>query len=108
MTDAINCRYGFAFYVGGLTGAEDLDTGNNFQIYPNPVHDFLTIEIENVLSEDHQFQLFDELGRLVLKRDLPFLQTQYQISLTQIPAGFYHYSITNDRNLIKTGKLVVF
>ena len=108
VTDAIFCKYGFAFYVGGITGLEDLEAGNNFQIQPNPAHGFLTIKLEHTLSEDHQFQLFDELGRLVLKRDLPFLQTEYYISLDQITPGFYHYAIANDQSVVKTGKLVIF
>ena len=108
VTDAINCRYGFAFYIGFVNGIEELAEGINFQIQPNPAHDFLVLKLENALSEVHQFQLFDELGRLVLKNDLPPLQTEYQISLELISQGFYHYCIANDRSVVKTGKLVVF
>jgi predicted outer membrane repeat protein len=108
VTDAIFCKYGFAFSVGITTGIEELEAGNNFQIYPNPAGDFINIEIEIPVSEIHRFQLFDELGRLVLEKEFPMLQNSFQVSLEAIHSGFYHYCIVNDEALVKTGKLVVF
>ncbi len=108
VTDAINCKYGFAFTVGVTSAIDNLEEEINFRIHPNPVSDFLLIEIENPISEAFEFQLFDELGRVVLKSDLPFLQNKHQINAQQISNGFYHYCIVHDRSVMKTGKLVVF
>ena len=108
VTDAIYCKYGFAFSVGVTTEVENLWNNSNIKIQPNPAGEFIDIELEQSFTEVCQFRLFDELGRLVLQKELLPFRSKQQINLSNIPNGFYHFSIFKAGNLEKIGKLIVF
>lgn len=108
VTDAINCKYGFGFSVGYTNGIDEVEDGVHFRIHPNPVDDLLTIKTENPTPDSYEFQLYDELGRLVLTTYLPALASNFQISVAHIPSGFYHYYILKEKAVVKVEKLVVY
>ncbi|RLD21867.1 MAG: hypothetical protein DRI54_08805 [Bacteroidetes bacterium] len=91
-----------------LLSVEDASLINiNVSVYPNPVQDILTIELEQDLintSNDLKLIIYDSFGRTVkLIESLNGNQTQ--INLSQLPGGIYFYAIVDNKNTIKRGKI---
>ena len=72
------------------TSTEDISLNkNNWQIYPNPVSDYLHISLPEsyeVEGKNHQIQLMDVYGKLVLEESITDHQT---ISVQTLPSGVY-------------------
>ena len=91
-----------------MVGVNDLSLINNaVSIYPNPVQDILTIELEQDLlnaSDNLKLIIYDSFGRTVqLIESLNVIQTQ--INLNQLARGMYFYAIIDNKNTIKKGKI---
>ena len=63
-----------------------------WQISPNPTAEFLNITTNNTQSTAN-FQLFDNLGRLVFETDVSNFK---QISLKNLPNGIYFAKLKNE------------
>ncbi|MCB9274803.1 MAG: PQQ-dependent sugar dehydrogenase [Lewinellaceae bacterium] len=79
------------------------------RLYPNPVQDELTIAVHQAEAPLVELELYDELGRSMLKQSWPAEMDQ-PFSVTAdtrlLKNGLYHYRIVNGE-LRKVGKLVV-
>ena len=75
---------------------------NWIQIFPNPVHDELTVEA-NLSS--FQIEIFDAFGR-IQRRILP-TKSIYTIDTSTLPKGMYFIKISDkNNNLLKVQKIV--
>ncbi len=96
----------FSFAAGGQSDEED--TGgltnrntptqkkakiyaNNKQItlFPNPVYDFLNIQIKGLENPAISFQIFDATGKLVKQHNANNSDFLYQIGVNEFPPGNY-------------------
>lgn len=71
------------------------------EIYPNPVFDKLTIEIE---VPDCKIIILDMNGKVLIERELQIM-TKQQIDFSDLKSGMYLYQITNTNGLVNTGKI---
>jgi hypothetical protein len=71
-------------------------------VFPNPTEEFLTIQTDNF--EQVKYVLFDEQGKIVLQGNLTNPQTQLQVK--QLANGIYTLSLSKEKLLLKTMKLV--
>ena len=76
------------------------NTSNNtsINVFPNPVGDYLNIEIQKIipeLSDDFTFEIFDVNGKKVLSSTLPADIGSHQIFL-DIPSGVFLYRIVSN------------
>lgn len=83
------------------TNIRELDPGPAFSIYPNPAHDFLTLEREE--SSPAQLSLYNALGIKIWERAL---DTRRQLVPLQVPQGVYFISI-RDQTGERFEKIVV-
>lgn len=76
---------------------------NGLQLYPNPAHDRVTIQLppNHALNPNMPLLLHDPQGRLLTQ--IALTQHQQTITLPQLPQGLYYYSIGDTR-----GKLVIW
>jgi hypothetical protein len=97
VTDANGCETR-ADYDYSMNSVDELD-GVSFNIYPNPLTDFLLIEIiGSESSEIYELKLLDYRGRVV--KSLSF-QTQVKINRDNLAAGIYMLQISNNDEFIK-------
>jgi hypothetical protein len=61
--------------------------GGNFSVYPNPAHDFITVNIGNA-SEVKTINVYDLSGRILISEAVNN-RTQVQLSLNGISSGVY-------------------
>jgi hypothetical protein len=88
---------GHGFYSGIRTVSLEADA--DFSVYPNPTKGMLTITIPEDYT-DPQIEVYDNLGRIVMKQQLAAGTTSYQIDLSSREEGLYMIRLTNDTETI--------
>lgn len=65
-------------------------------IYPNPIQEKLTIDLQLPEEQYIQMQLFDATGKLIYEIPTHSVrQNQYYFNLPGLPSGIYYISVTN-------------
>jgi hypothetical protein len=92
--DKVNMR------TGAVTGIEELVSGANASLYPNPVIDQVTIELNMVKAAKVSFQIVNMLGQQVGQTEIKNLtsgQTRTTLATSQLSAGVYFLNIVTDK-----------
>jgi hypothetical protein len=92
--DKVNMR------TGAVTGIEELVSGANASLYPNPATDKVTVELNMVKSAKVSFQIVNMLGQQVgqsLVKDLNAGQTNTVIATDDLAPGVYFMNIITDK-----------
>ncbi len=80
-------------------------------IYPNPVHDHLVIDLDNIysLGDRVDFELFDMTGKKVMQRELVGQRSEISLLSYGLSEGLYLYQINfqSGKNRMISGKLIV-
>lgn len=84
-------------------GISELNT-TNFNLYPNPSHDFIYIDLINIYSDDIIFRLFDVLGNAIIETKL---NKNNKIDIADLNNGIYIYQIIYNKKIIN-GKLLKY
>ena len=58
-------------------------------VYPNPVQDFLNLQISGLSSETVSFQVFDVAGKLVMQHNSVGTNNLHRLQVKQLPQGNY-------------------
>ncbi|MEM7656643.1 MAG: PQQ-dependent sugar dehydrogenase [Bacteroidota bacterium] len=84
----------------------DFHTKGAISLFPNPVSDWLTLEVQEV-ENAVSLQVFDLMGRLVMDRTWPGSgeNLSWQVNMKGMAPGTYLYQVSDGRHLM-TGKLV--
>ncbi len=99
--------------VAGMEWAEFIITSDHeiyipqteIKIYPNPVLQFATFELESPLIHPPlDFEVYDVAGKLV--RSERFYETKFIFNRGELSAGMYFYRISSENQLISTGKII--
>lgn len=81
------------------TGTKDIQQlANQIQIYPNPAHSELTIDLKNISAKVLQAALFDAKGSLV--KTLSFTNHLETIDISNISSGIYILKIQTDQGAV--------
>lgn len=75
---------------------------NNIKIYPNPVNNTITIDIDNF--SPLELNLYDIIGRLILKQNL--FNRINKVDLNKIINGIYFLNLKNDKGTIYIQKII--
>lgn len=78
----------------------------DFELFPNPTSDHITIKYDLSPDKDYPFNIFDLQGRILLRGIIKKGQRETEIDLESLPTGFYAIRIesggtTQVRSLIK-------
>lgn len=77
-----------------------------FKVYPNPTKASITLYINTSYNEELSFVLYDLLGNEV-KRTENIITGETKINTGDLSNAIYFYKLTNKRELLKTGKLII-
>lgn len=80
----------------------NIDQKKDILVYPNPIQDQVSIELEN--ANDVIFELYDITGKLIQRNDL--ISGNNVISTKQLTQGVFMYMLTQNQNVVQSGKLV--
>jgi hypothetical protein len=86
-------------------GIEENNRGtNSISIFPNPFSNSTTIHIDDANSNEWNFQVYDNLGKLVFEK---MIYSQDETLSFNLTSGMYFYKVKNEKEIISSGKLVV-
>jgi hypothetical protein len=86
-----------------LVGPKDSQTTIDADIYPNPITDFFTIEINSDTKQHTTLLLYDILGNAVFQQELKINEgiTTQNINLPDFETGTYIIVIQGDTELFR-------
>lgn len=90
-----------------LTGEKTSAIAKNssVKIYPNPFSKTTTLEITTGVIANYKLIIYDLFGREVRKYEIKNQKTE--ISRGNLPSGMYFYQVTDNKQFISSGKLIV-
>ena len=72
-----------------ITQTQTVTNHTDILVYPNPVEDFLNLQINGLNSETVSFQVFDIAGKLVLQHNSVGTNNLHRLKVEQLPQGNY-------------------
>ena len=81
------------------------NTNISITIFPNPFTNFSTFKVNGIFTGDGiEIDFYNSMGKKILtKSDL----IEFQISKKDFPSGIYFYTISNKKEKIEVGKIIV-
>lgn len=83
----------FEQYQEVMVGTNEVFTQDLFEVYPNPVNDILTIQMETEYANDFTVNLYDVYGKLVLSEIASGNRLDLEVS--GLPVGMYVLAIND-------------
>ena len=74
--------------------------GNSISVFPNPVNDFLKINMEQTISSVINIELINTSGQRVLKNKINAGERELTININEIPSGIYFLKIMDKGKMI--------
>ncbi len=103
---SISVNQQLSIIEGVTVSTPDLSELYQLNVYPNPFHDALTIEVpESLIQEGVSFAIKDLSGRLVhLEKELS--GTQVKVQRNNWKSGVYLYEFKSGEDILETGRLI--
>jgi hypothetical protein len=74
----------------------NIEEENLFEVFPNPTQKYLNLKINNSKNEDLIYNIFDSMGRCVIKnKNVSDINSQIDVSL--FPQGVYLIKVSNNK-----------
>ena len=83
-----------------------IETGNQFQLYPNPACDYVNIELANSKIRPKSLKVINQLGQ-VIKEISIINDDKINITTSEIPVGLYIVEIMSIDNHKLIKKLII-
>jgi hypothetical protein len=94
-----------AFDIEIDTAAENTNNIQlSFMLYPNPVHEYLIVNIESEKWKNATYQLFDSQGKLLETNQM--YESETFISMGNYLSSTYFLQIKQENTLVKTFKII--
>ena len=89
-------------------GLTEIDLGLSFSIYPNPVQDVFTLELnQDIIDVSNKLDLivYDSFGRTV-QTIHAINRIKTQVNISQLHSGLYLYKLISNREVVANGKII--
>jgi hypothetical protein len=96
----------YDYFWSEIEGVEDKDVSEAVTIFPNPAKGTIYITGNNYIKSPVQFKIFNLNGQLVYSNTLNSLNTEFSITLPQLPADLYLLKIVG-KDFIKVEKIII-
>ncbi len=83
---------------------EDNINSETVKIYPNPCTNYTTIQFNNERIASYDLIIFDILGNIMSQFNIQNSKSEINLNL---PGGMYFYQVTDNKQFISSGKLIV-
>ncbi len=103
-TTAINLMFNIDHCIAQATTVAKIDSDLDFQLYPNPASDELTITTET--NEPVDVAVYDMLGNCVLSHK-NFSHNSSKVFLNRIPPGYYLLRLTSSHGLSSSKGFII-
>ncbi len=91
-----------------LPASIDVAINLEMRIYPNPVNNVLSIEIDDIKGNEAIVEIYNSFGQLVreISLDTESLRVRQQISFEDLRDGIYNVIVKVDNRPVSSGKIV--
>ncbi|MDO1446403.1 T9SS type A sorting domain-containing protein [Rhodocytophaga aerolata] len=107
--DAFVCKEDCEFEIDSKAIAKydfsDSESKQPYQVYPNPVHDKLTVEMEDTQEGMYTFTLYDLKGQRVQQVNAQLRKNYVSISTQSISPGIYRLEIRSPDGSLQYSKI---
>ena len=84
-----------------------VSTKNNIKIYPTPIHETLTLDIEHINWKNFTVEITDMYGRLIKKEDIKgFEDGEIYLNLFDLKRGMYYLRLLSISDLLFSDKII--
>lgn len=83
------------FYVGNMTGIDDLSENIDYDVYPNPASERITIAGLSASSKPKEVKIFSTVGQLVYQNWIPAGVDLTYVNVANLAPGLYCIVISN-------------
>ena len=90
-------------------GVLELSANNSsFNVYPNPVSDFITLKINAQKELNVAVELLDATGKLILKENASFTKEKadFKLNISSLSAGTYYLKLNSKKESSQTLKIL--
>lgn len=77
----------------------------NLSVFPNPTHNFLTIDMGGHLFSNPKYKLMDSQGKIILSGKI--VGNQYQLIVQELPPASYFLHVLEENMPIRSFKIIV-
>jgi len=106
VVDANGCVNVSQEFSANNVGVEEaFGTTARLSLYPNPASDQLVLELDNVPTENLQFQLFNTNGSLLRWQNVN--TSRLELDISNLPAGTYLFNLLNQNEVVESRSVVV-
>jgi subtilisin-like proprotein convertase family protein len=95
----------FNIKINDVTGVNDPLISSMINIYPNPVSNIMTIELKDQAKNYSNFRLYDNVGKLILTRNLS--STINQIDVSNFAKGQYFIQLKDADGNAQTKTIII-
>ena len=75
--------------------------------YPNPAADYLFIEFQKTIVEDHILEIYNLSGRIIHTDILKGGRSNYEFNTSVLSRGIYFFIIKNNRDTLSTARIMI-
>lgn len=94
----------FTLHVSVLTSIANLEL-STVSVYPNPVHEKLTVKFDEPVSSNATLLLFDTFGKLIHQKNVE-RQVEY-LDVKTLSKGLYILQVVEDSQIKITTKILI-
>lgn len=87
-----------------IKGVENLNVHLQLSVFPNPTRDRVALQIQNYNFDQLEFQLFDQVGKLIAT--FPITTATTIVPMEGYSSGIYFLKVMDDSQEIKSFKIV--
>lgn len=84
-----------------------IDGVSEFNVYPNPADEAVTIEFDDLVEKSADWILFDQLGREVLKGSVDKGTKSMRLKTEDIPSGMYFFQLFREDERARAKRIVI-
>ncbi len=85
-----------ALEVDLTTNTTEIDAFDNIKVFPNPASDYIHLQIDNNVSSEFEYQIFNTTAQLVSNNIVPLHGNEIkEIDISNLTNGIYFLSIIN-------------
>ncbi|MFH2142268.1 MAG: PKD domain-containing protein, partial [Bacteroidota bacterium] len=92
--------------IGCLVKVDEINMDDLINIYPNPVHDFVYVEVPSEYCDQMNIEMYDIFGRVVNYTQETDFAGPYKLKITNCSSGIYFIKICMGENTV-TKKITV-
>jgi len=89
-----------------ITPPEVIDSGISVSVFPNPFDEYTRFEVKGSTNQELHLSLYDTMGREILQRKTNH-QKHIILHKNKLPTGIYIFKLTDEKQQLATGKLIV-